>query len=160
MKRIVVLTVFVVMLYVTPAAFAKPDFLSEFKKSYPNVKNTRLDSCIICHKNDNPYLGDALNTYGAAWDKSGRNFSTIAAQDSDGDGFANKDEIAALTFPGDINDKPEGSSDDIAPEENASKCGGLSCASNGNVKSLLGDWLLVGLTISVLLSLSGIKRSI
>jgi len=47
----------------------------------------------------------ARNSYGNAYGQAGHSFSAIANLDSDGDGFINDVEIAALTFPGDANDK-------------------------------------------------------
>jgi hypothetical protein len=72
---------------------------------YPQINNSRLDSCSLCHTNSIP----GLNSYGAAYKAAGRNAAALAAieaLDSDGDGFTNLQEINALTFPGNANDHP------------------------------------------------------
>jgi len=103
-------------------------------QAYPAIKGTKLDSCALCHSGGeyekkgvlvqlgscqwchysygydaSGDIADTLNGYGQAYFSSGKTieaFSDIDAQDSDGDGFANGVEIAALRFPGDANDDP------------------------------------------------------
>jgi hypothetical protein len=52
---------------------------------------------------------ETLNSYGLAYKKAGRTaeaLATIAALDSDGDGFPNFQEIAELRYPGDAGSRP------------------------------------------------------
>ena len=107
-----------------------------FVGTYPETADTKLDSCTLCHTGGsyvNPKDGktvtlgscqwchysygydasgniDAtLNAYGLAYKSKGRSSAALGAiedTDSDGDGYANKIEIAALRFPGDKNDDP------------------------------------------------------
>jgi hypothetical protein len=103
-------------------------------QAYPAIEGTKLDSCALCHSggeyekkgvivqlgscqwchysygyDGSGDIADTLNGYGQDYLSSGKTiqaFSDIDAQDSDGDGFANGVEIAALRFPGDANDDP------------------------------------------------------
>lgn len=81
------------------AAFATSSLMNLARQRYPRIAGTRLDSCSLCHTS-----GSSLDSYGQAYRSSGRNFASIEAQDSDGDGFSNLAELNALTFPGDRND--------------------------------------------------------
>lgn len=80
---------------------------TRFTDKYPATKNTRLDSCSLCHiSTTNPVV---LNSYGTAYKNNGRNiaaFGLIESLDSDADGFSNIVEINALKFPGNASDKP------------------------------------------------------
>ena len=87
---------------------AKSSYWTAFRTTYPNVVGTSLDSCSTCHTSAIP----ALNPYGLAYAGSGRNFRSIEAADSDGDGASNLVEILALTFPGDPGSKPAASPTD------------------------------------------------
>lgn len=102
-----------------------------FIQAYPAAEDTKLDNCYLCHtggQSGKKYLdscdychsvygfkpphGDideTLNQFGRDYSNSGRNkeaFQTIAGIDSDGDGFANEEEILAGRLPGDKNDNP------------------------------------------------------
>lgn len=106
-----------------------------FLEVYSDAAGTKLDSCTTCHsggtyinsKGKTVTLGscqwchytygydasgdilDTLNPYGADYLGAGRDaaaVAAIAAHDSDNDGFANVDEVAALRFPGDPDDDP------------------------------------------------------
>ncbi|MEZ4600987.1 MAG: GEGP motif-containing diheme protein [Syntrophotaleaceae bacterium] len=104
-----------------------------FVDAYPQARDTKTDNCFLCHTggviegrylNDCDYchtvygykaphpqgsLAKTLNAYGAAYLKAGRNveaFITVGAQDSDGDGFSNAEEIKGGYLPGDKNDSP------------------------------------------------------
>lgn len=108
---------------------------TEFLKVYPNKKDTKLDSCALCHsggqyKNSSGavismgscqwchykygYDGkgnikETLNPYGNNYLTNGRNagsISSIASKDSDGDGFKNEEEVKATRFPGSKEDDP------------------------------------------------------
>lgn len=83
---------------------AFPSYQSDFVSQYPGTSGSRLDSCVLCHVNG-PNAGPR-NAYGAAYANAGHSFTAIESQDSDGDGVSNRDEISALTFPGDASDKP------------------------------------------------------
>ena len=81
-------------------------------------KTTTLGSCQWCHyvtnyganpgTNNSNYL-NTLNAYGLDYLSHGRNAAAVGAiedLDSDGDGYSNKVEIAALRYPGDSKDNP------------------------------------------------------
>ncbi|MDD5368772.1 MAG: DNRLRE domain-containing protein [Anaerolineaceae bacterium] len=79
--------------------------LASATTKYPQIANTRLDTCSLCHTSSIP----GLNPYGAAYSTNGRNvaaFGLIESADSDGDGFTNLQELNALTFPGNAGDHP------------------------------------------------------
>jgi hypothetical protein len=105
-----------------------------FLAQYPDKAGTKLDHCALCHtggqyeKNGKMvslgscqwchysygYDGsgnivDTLNPYGLDYLLFGRNQNAIAAivnTDSDGDGYNNGVEIAAIRYPGNANDDP------------------------------------------------------
>jgi hypothetical protein len=108
---------------------------SKFLQRYPGKKDTKLDSCALCHSGGNyekkpgvfipmgscqwchyKYGYDAtgnitetLNPYGKDYWLNGRNADAVKAienKDSDEDGFSNLDEIMALRYPGDAADDP------------------------------------------------------
>jgi len=107
----------------------------KFVSVYPAAKGTKLDSCALCHcggeyeKNPGERVtvgscqwchltygydgrGDirgTLNPYGADYRGAGRSvgaFASIESRDSDGDGYTNREEINALSYPGDAIDDP------------------------------------------------------
>jgi hypothetical protein len=109
---------------------------SEFLKVYPDKKDTKLDSCALCHsggeykkssdvtvnmgscqwchyKYGYDGKGDikqTLNPYGSDYLTNGRNSDAILAiakKDSDSDGFTNIKEIKAIRFPGSKEDDPK-----------------------------------------------------
>ena len=85
-------------------------------------KTTTYGNCQYCHavtnygkgigvppNNTPPDFLLTLNQYGLAYFNNGRSAAAITAiddLDSDGDGYPNKAEIAALTYPGDPKDDP------------------------------------------------------
>lgn len=78
-----------------------------------SVGKTKLGSCEWCHyKYGYGGTGDimlTLNSYGLAYHDAGSNEAAVAAidsDDSDGDGYSNIDEIAAVRYPGDADDDP------------------------------------------------------
>ena len=105
-----------------------------FIKTFPRKKDSRLDSCVLCHrpgtiesKHGQSRFVDAcaychavhglrpphgpipLNTFGKSYLKAGRNSSallSIGAIDSDKDGFSNIREIIKGTLPGNERDYP------------------------------------------------------
>lgn len=105
-----------------------------FLSVYPNKAGTKLDSCTLCHSGGSytsdgktttlgscqwchykygydasGNIDDTLNSYGMAYRNAGRNVAAVQAidnLDSDGDGYLNKVEIAAIRYPGDPNDDP------------------------------------------------------
>jgi hypothetical protein len=85
-------------------ALANSNDINNARSVYP-ISGTRLDSCSLCHTASIP----ALNAFGADYKNNGRStgaLGAIANLDSDGDSFTNFQEIQALTFPGDPNDRP------------------------------------------------------
>ncbi|MCQ6963536.1 hypothetical protein PV02_10610 [Methanolobus chelungpuianus] len=104
-----------IVLLVLPIATARPAYLEAYRQQY-DIEGTRLDACLNCHLDPNG--GGPRNLYGLAYAESGRDFGSIEAVDSDGDGFTNLEEINALTFPGDPADHPRVTSDN-SPEAEA-----------------------------------------
>ena len=103
--------------------------------AYPDIQETKLDSCALCHtggeyeKKPGVWVslgscqwchyefgygaaGDidaTLNDYGRDYRDNGRDAAALTAienVDSDGDGYSNADEIAAIRFPGNPDDDP------------------------------------------------------
>ena len=76
------------------------------RDTYPNIIDSRIDSCSLCHTSSVPLL----NPYGSAYAGLGRDnpasLHMIEELDSDGDGYTNIAEIDALTFPGNASDWP------------------------------------------------------
>ena len=105
-----------------------------FIKTFPRKRDSRLDSCVLCHpagkiesKHGQSRLVDAcaychsvhglrpphgpvpLNSFGKSYLEAGRNSSallSIGSLDSDGDGFSNIREIIKGTLPGNRVDYP------------------------------------------------------
>lgn len=106
-----------------------------FKTQYPETIGTKLDNCATCHSGGEyekkpgvwiemgscqwchytygyDGVGDidsTLNGYGRDYLANGRDsaaLALIADLNSDGDGYSNADEIAALRYPGDADDDP------------------------------------------------------
>ena len=106
-----------------------------FVAQYPDKAGTKLDHCALCHTGGQyekkagkwvslgscqwchysyGYDGtgnimDTLNSYGIDYLVDGRNQNAIAAisgKDSDGDGYSNAVEIAAVRYPGNSDDDP------------------------------------------------------
>lgn len=103
----------------------------QFLTAYPEARYTKLDNCYLCHSGGQsgknylnscdwchevyglkPPFGDiekTLTSYGRDYRDAGRNAAAclaISHLDSDGDGFTNAEEIAAIRLPGDANDNP------------------------------------------------------
>ena len=101
-----------------------------FLAAHPEAAGTKLDSCTLCHgggtvgkatlgscewchyKYKYDGSGDimvTLNAYGLAYHEAGSDTAAVVAidpLDSDGDGYSNIDEIAAVRYPGDADDDP------------------------------------------------------
>lgn len=106
-----------------------------FVAAYPELEGSKLDNCALCHcggeyeKKPGKFItvgscqwchmtygydisGDikeTMNPYGTDYYNAGRSvsaFSSIEGDDSDGDSYNNKEEIDALSYPGDENDDP------------------------------------------------------
>ena len=105
-------------LLVSIRADALPQFADLFKKTYTikpsGTVAAAVTKCTLCHVAAGP---PKLNLYGASVKaaltaaSAGQNLTpailhTLDAQDADGDGATNADEIAADTLPGDPNSKP------------------------------------------------------
>ncbi len=96
-------------LFAVGPVLAKSTYLGAFNSRY-GTTGSRLDDCSLCHPGGRT---GSLNGYGQAFRGKMSLGSTnalvaIETADSDGDGHRNIDEIKALSFPGDPNDKPAG----------------------------------------------------
>lgn len=90
-----------------PAAVvhAKPPFLAKAVASYPHIAGSRLDGCILCHRDG---IGDGeRNAFATDFEENGYDFAAIETFDSDGDGFTNLEEFEARTFPGNPKSLPK-----------------------------------------------------
>lgn len=92
-------------------AHALPSYLEAAKDRYPNIDDTPLDSCVLCHINSAG--GGPRNPYGVDFGNQPNHFSdpddalaALEALDSDDDTYSNLAEITALSFPGDANSTP------------------------------------------------------
>jgi hypothetical protein len=108
---------------------------AKFLEVHPEKAGTKLDSCALCHTSGtyenakgklvalgscqwchhafgydaSGDINDTLNAYGKDYRDNGgtaASFAAIDPLDSDGDGFTNAEEIAALRFPGNAGDDP------------------------------------------------------
>jgi len=106
-----------------------------FLSVYPDKAGSKLDSCALCHTggkyekkpgvwasmgscqwchytygyDQSGDIAQTLNPYGRDYLAKGRSASAITAvaePDSDGDGYTNKNEIEAGTYPGNAEDDP------------------------------------------------------
>lgn len=137
---------FVIMLFLIVALSSSLSFSAyhhmneedsaKFLQMYPDKKDTKLDSCALCHsggsyeKKPGVYvpmgscqwchykygynaignITETLNAYGKDYWVAGRNADAVKAienKDSDADGFSNLDEILSLRYPGDASDDPD-----------------------------------------------------
>lgn len=103
---LLVLSIIVIIFSTVDTVQAQSSDLNSAVARYPNIANTALQSCDLCHTGNIPNL----NPYGADYLNNGRSsaaFGLIENIDSDGDGFTNIQEIRDhLTFPGDPNSLP------------------------------------------------------
>lgn len=96
-----ILTLSLTVLAGAQAVSAKSGYLTQFAAAYPGASDTLKNSCAVCHTTP-----PTKNSYGRAYADSGRNYASIEALDSDGDGFSNLIEINAGSFPGNALSKP------------------------------------------------------
>jgi P pilus assembly chaperone PapD len=103
MHRFTKLAVLAAALAATPlAASARSTYLSAFNTKY-KTSGTVLDSCSTCHGSGgtstfNPYGQELRNNIASGITTA---LDVADPKDSDGDGYSNGAEAAALTFPGD-----------------------------------------------------------
>lgn len=101
MRNMRILTAAIASCLLTTIAPAKTEFLDAAIQRYPNIENTVLDSCSLCHSS-----GTNRNSYGLDYQANDRDFAAIENIDSDNDNFDNIVEIMALTKPGDPSSVP------------------------------------------------------
>ncbi len=104
MKRFCLLTM--LSMLAATQALAEPQFARMYKGKYGYAP-----SCNACHKDGG---GSPVNAYGEAFKNArmtAQAFDAIAAQDSDGDGFANGDEAKAQASPGSPKSTPKAKGD-------------------------------------------------
>ena len=127
MKISMMLISIVVIVMIIGTVSAHPEILDGFNTKY-NTFGTKLDTCDTCHipkKPQKPVCEEVchvpnkpskevsnLNPYGVSIKNNlnieiSQALSKIENLDSDGDKFADIDEIHNLTFPGNKNDKQE-----------------------------------------------------
>ena len=88
------------------ASHARIRYKRDFGVAYPKTNGTRLDACQTCHLPGVSQAPGKLNPYGEALKKAGLKFAVVESADSDKDGFTNRKEIDALSFPGNPKDRP------------------------------------------------------
>lgn len=99
-----VLLIGIILILLPPqTAQAKPRFLASARARYPQLADSRLDTCDLCHRNGG---GSSRNAFGEAFAANGFSLATIEHLDPDGDGYTNLEEFKALTFPGNPKDFP------------------------------------------------------
>ena len=117
---------------------ASSSFLRTFLTTYPSASSTQLNSCGICHVN--PAGGGARNSYGSDFANAsiGNHTynATLAARDSDGDGYTNLVEINAATFPGNAASYPAAASDTTVPTVTAFSIPATSSSLTVSISSL------------------------
>ncbi|HMK42865.1 MAG TPA: carboxypeptidase regulatory-like domain-containing protein [Dissulfurispiraceae bacterium] len=101
----------VVTLFLTAIAgtsYAYSTYLSTFLSAYPGTSGSELNTCGLCHVN--PAGGGTRNSYGNDFSNTSignHSFNaTLAARDSDGDGYSNLTEINARTLPSSATSHP------------------------------------------------------
>ena len=97
MGKILMRTIVTLALFIPTLAFATPGIMKKFIAMYPEITDSQLASCRTCHM---PAEKDFLNSYGIALRENLLDFSAVEAQDVDGDGAGNIEEIQALQLPG------------------------------------------------------------
>ena len=97
-----------VFLTTSGTAYARSGYLGTFNTTY-GTSGTKLDDCITCHGGStstfNPY-GQAVRSLFLGGSTILAALTTVEPQDSDGDGYTNRAEITARTFPGNAADFP------------------------------------------------------
>lgn len=85
---------------------AKPQFLDRLRAAYPNIVDSPIDDCVLCHRDGVP--DGPINKFADNFFSYKADLAALEPLDSDGDGFTNLEELTALTFPGDPDSFPEG----------------------------------------------------
>jgi hypothetical protein len=100
-----IVSALIITLVTTMNAYASSGYTDQFNAYYgtSGAYNYQavLGSCLTCHPS-----GSTRNSYANDWRNNGHNFASVELLDSDKDGFTNKAEIDARTFPGDANSRP------------------------------------------------------
>ena len=103
LSSLVLITGISLMVLPLPEARAKPKFLASARARYPQLADSRLDTCNLCHLSGG---GSSRNPFGEAFAANGFSLAAIESLDPDGDGYTNRQEFKALTFPGNPKDFP------------------------------------------------------
>ncbi len=103
LSSLILMTGIVLVALPPQTAQAKPRFLASARARYPQLADSRLDTCNLCHQNGG---GSSRNAFGEAFAANGFSLAAIEPLDSDGDGYPNREEFKALTFPGNSKDFP------------------------------------------------------
>lgn len=80
-------------------------YLQAAYSPYPNIPNSRIDNCSLCHQTDTVNW-PGLNRFGQDYASHGYSFAAISGLDSDNDSYTNQAELTALSFPGNFTDRP------------------------------------------------------
>ena len=103
LASLILMTGAMLILLPSQTAQAKPKFLASARARYPQLADSRLNTCGLCHRNGG---GSSRNAFGEAFASNGFSLVAIEHLDSDGDGYTNLEEFKALTFPGNPKDFP------------------------------------------------------
>ncbi len=98
------LSIIILTVVISFEIFATPSLGTSFIASYPEIRNSQLNSCTTCHM---PVVKDFLNSYGLDLKDKKMVFRDVELIDSDGDGTDNLSEINDFKFPGSYAEYPE-----------------------------------------------------
>lgn len=94
---LIALTLLFIVSAMFPLAYSIPLYMQELPQAFK-------DECTTCHVSPSGMGG--VNRFGAAFANAGHSLASISTADSDGDGYTNREELAAGTFPGNPDSHP------------------------------------------------------